>query len=280
MEAGRRWHVSTPSSSRGLALALLAMVALSASSGSGSEVCFPGYGPEGTRPGTLVTGHLYRPDGPGPFPAMALFHGSTGVLPYHHRWAQWLAREGYVALVVDSFGPRGVSRDSGGLTGERVWDAFGALAYLRSLAYVESPRIGAMGWSLGGAVALLAGGELFVKRAPAPGSFGAVVALYPSCASTDASELMTPVLFLLAAEDTWTPPERCLQVARELKESGRPVEWVVYKGASHGFDFGRGESKVAPINVDGHILRSDERATADAEIRTRRFLARHLPRRP
>jgi dienelactone hydrolase len=102
---------------------------------------------------------------------------------------QWLATEGYVALVVDSFTPRGVSTDSGGLTGERVCDAFGALAYLRSLAFVESNRIGAMGWSLGGGVALLASGEMFADHAPAPGSFRAVVAFYPACALTDAAEI-------------------------------------------------------------------------------------------
>jgi dienelactone hydrolase len=179
-------------------------------------------------------------------------------------------------LIVDSFTPRGVDKDSGGLTGERVWDAFGALAYLRSLDFVHKENIGAMGWSLGGGVALLASGELFATQAPAPGSFSAVVAFYPACALTDASEIITPVLFLLAADDTWTPRERCLQIGRMLKDSGKPVEWAVYPGATHGFDFGRGDSTASTINVGGHVLKYDERATADAETRTRDFLDRHL----
>jgi dienelactone hydrolase len=207
---------------------------------------------------------------------VALFHGSTGILPYHHRWAEWLVTEGYVALVVDSYGPRRVDKDSGGLTGERVWDAFGALAYLRSLGFVEKNNIGAMGWSLGGGVALLASGELFATQAPGPGTFSAVVAFYPACALTDASEIVIPVLFLLAADDTWAPPERCVQIGRTLKDNGKPVELAVYPGATHGFDFGRGDATASSINVGGHVLKYDERATVDAETRTRDFLGRHL----
>jgi dienelactone hydrolase len=105
-----------------MSIALLATIVVSPISSGASEVRFQTLDSQQSTPGTLVSGHLYRPDGRGPFPAMALFHGSTGVLPYHHRWAEWLATEGYVALVVDSFTPRGIHNDPGGLTGERVWD--------------------------------------------------------------------------------------------------------------------------------------------------------------
>ena len=259
-------------------LVLTVALMLIPSRGHSAELQFPAYRSGRTDSGIQIIAHLYRPNGAGPFPAVALFHGSTGILPYHHRWAEWLASEGYVALVVDSFGPRRVEHDSGGLTGERVWDAFGALVYLRSLPFVRKNDVGAMGWSLGSGVALLAGSELFATQAPVPGSFSAVVAFYPACALTDAAELVTPVLFLLAADDTWTPPERCLQIGRTLKENGKPVEWVVYSGATHGFDFGRGDSTASTINVGGHILKYDERATADAEVRIREFLTRQLHR--
>ncbi len=192
----------------------------------------------------------------------------------------WLKTAGYVALVVDSFGPRGVSTDPGGLTGERVWDALGALAYLRSLPFVQKSRVGAMGWSLGAGVALLASGELFASHAPSHGTFQAVVAFYPACGVTDASEITVPVLFLLGEADTWTPPDRCVQVGRAVRQAGIPVEWVIYPGATHGFDFGRGDTNVSPINVGGHVLRYDEHASADSEIRIREFLIRYLLRAP
>jgi Dienelactone hydrolase family len=86
-----------------LELALFVAIALIPSSSYSGEVRFQAYRP-GRIDRTEITGHLYRPNGRGPFSAVALFHGSTGVLPYHHRWAEWLASEGYVALVVDSYG--------------------------------------------------------------------------------------------------------------------------------------------------------------------------------
>ena len=53
----------------------------------------------------LLPGHLYRPDGPGPFPAVVALHGCGGIGPHLHRWAQTLQQWGYVALLVDSFSP-------------------------------------------------------------------------------------------------------------------------------------------------------------------------------
>jgi len=45
------------------------------------------------------------------------------------------------------------------------------------------------------------------------------------------------------------------------------------------FDFGRGDSTASAINVGGHVLKYDERATGDAERKIRDFLGRHF-RRP
>jgi dienelactone hydrolase len=210
---------------------------------------------------------------------MVLLHGSDGVHPYHYRWAEWFVAENYVALVVDSLDARGrIGRRSGDLTGERVWDAFAALAYLRSLPFVDAARVGAIGWSGGAGVAMLAGGDLFMTRAPAPGTFGAVVAFYPPCSLSE--DIKVPVLFLLGGGDTWTPAERCLQVGRAVRKDSGAAEWVVYPGATHGFDFNRGWWDGSTINVGGHVLRYDARATADAETRIRDFLARYLRRAP
>lgn len=106
------------------------------------------------------------------------------------------------------------------------------------------------------------------------------MAFYPACGSTDASEITVPVVLLLGEADTWTPPDGCVQVGRAVRQAGIPVEWVVYPGATHGFDFGRGETDVSPINVGGYVLRYDEQATNDAEKRIRGCLPRHLLRAP
>jgi alpha-beta hydrolase superfamily lysophospholipase len=60
-------------------------------------------------PGNPVTvlGEIYRPGGSGPFPAVVLLHGCEGVSEATRTWARWFWQQGYVALVVDSWTPRG-----------------------------------------------------------------------------------------------------------------------------------------------------------------------------
>ena len=54
---------------------------------------------------------LYLPDeGDGPFPAVVLLHGCSGVAPRSRMWAEKLNSWGYATLIVDSFGPRWVIR--------------------------------------------------------------------------------------------------------------------------------------------------------------------------
>jgi hypothetical protein len=51
---------------------------------------------------------LYEPAGPGPHAAVLVLHGCSGITPTVRGWAATLAEWGYFALVLDSFGPRGV----------------------------------------------------------------------------------------------------------------------------------------------------------------------------
>jgi dienelactone hydrolase len=164
---------------------------------------------------TMLEGSLYRPQGDGPFAALLLLHGCSGLGENAFRWASWLKDEGYVALVVDSFSPRHISNICGpqgwmtlGIS-ERVWDAFGALSYLRTLPFVERDRIGVMGWSRGGMTALRAGGKLLQ---PPDGGFRVAVAFYPACAGNLSKEGI-PALLLLGELDDWTPAEPCVEIA-------------------------------------------------------------------
>ena len=58
---------------------------------------------------TTVAGTLFKPDGSGPFPAVVLLHGCGGIRPHFVQWAGAIRDMGYVALLVDSFRPRGIS---------------------------------------------------------------------------------------------------------------------------------------------------------------------------
>lgn len=216
---------------------------------------------------------LEKPDGPGPFPAVILMHGCAGPKRKDRAWAAFLRREGYVALVTDSFGPRGVkelcgSRDQRAPTSrDRAGDAAAARRWLAAQPFVDPARIALMGFSHGGKTVLRAA----VRGAGAPGGeppFAAVIALYPPCFPLGPEQtLQSPLLLLVAGDDDWAPPERCQAFAAAARARGQESSLVVYPGALHGFD---------AVGLDtwklGHHLRHDPTAHADAQVRVRAFL--------
>ena len=70
---------------------------------------------------TTLVGYLFRPEGAGPHPAVVMLHGRSGAYSSlargvytaatlsgrHASWGRFWQEHGYVALLVDSFGPRG-----------------------------------------------------------------------------------------------------------------------------------------------------------------------------
>src|SRR5437763_1533086 len=116
---------------------------------------------------TNLIGFVFRPTGSGRHPAVVMLHGRAG--PYsslargtynastlskrHRFWGEFWAERGYIALLVDSFGPRGFWQgfpkhsyeDRPSEVSEqtvRPLDAYGALAYLRGRPDVLADRIG------------------------------------------------------------------------------------------------------------------------------------------
>ena len=192
-------------------------------------------------------------------------------------WAAWLRGEGYVALAIDSFTPRGIKNCAQGgqpTMSEFAKDAAGALAYLRSLPFVDPKRIGVVGWSYGGGAALIAARAasdwLFD---PGPGGFRAAVAFYPNCSQIGA-DTNIPLLLLLGAADDYMPPGYCVTVAQEIQGRKQPIEWMVYPGATHAFD--QSEYGYAARQYLGHQLQFDGQATSDAQRRVRKFLGEQL----
>lgn len=189
----------------------------------------------------VLTGMLYRPDGDGPFRAMVLLHTCGGIQGYIEDWAQWFAGNGYEALVVDSFGPRGVTSVCGVPDGQpdertRAYDAYGALAYLRTRSEVDGGRIGMIGWSHGAGTVLAADDAGFAAGLVKGTGFRAAIALYPPCEFMPRHDVAAPLLLLLAADDDWTPPRACERAAGSLAQGGYPVSDYIYTGTTHAFD--------------------------------------------
>lgn len=248
-----------------------------------------------------VEGRLVKPDGPGPFPALVLLHGCHGVSPHIYAWARWLAARGYVAFVVDSYGPRKEPADckddpSPNATPNtaRFDDAIGALRYLQSRPFVIPDRVASFGWSQGGQYAMSVINGPTLERARARGvalppvGFAAAIALSPGGCRDYAKELVVrPLLLLIGGSDDWTPPQYCREMAANVRARGADVTLVEYKGAYHYFDVVGQRKKVLkdieqPFSLGsyGVTVAYDPEAAADAQRQVEAFLARVLTGAP
>jgi hypothetical protein len=147
----RRW-LSKTSENRGGAVVLprhrlvVALVALAILTDAEQAATVPSTIDAGMvgPPFSNARAELFLPEGSGPFPAMVLLHGCGGVVPHDRVWAQQLVAWGYVAMLVDSFRPRGVDNvcNHGMIVPPRVQaqGAFAAAAYLRGLRTVRADR--------------------------------------------------------------------------------------------------------------------------------------------
>jgi dienelactone hydrolase len=265
-----------------VSVALILLAALAAAACAAVEVEFPSGAKvrEEASPPEKITGWLYKPEGEGPFPAVVHLHGCGGIQSFNRRLARQMTEWGYVSLVVDSFSARGMSRACGrghAVLGFRIRDAYGALAYLQSLPFVDPARVGAIGFSQGAWTLLLAVREEAIRRAlpAAPASpatqrrFRAAIAYYPWCPTTK-TLFYPPLLILIGEKDDWTFAFRCEALAEESLAGGEPVELKVYPGAYHGFVYGY------DTTVRGHWIVFDPEATEDSIRQVKRFLAEKM----
>jgi dienelactone hydrolase len=222
-------------------------------------------------------------------------HGCHGVSRSTHDWGKWFSARGYVALIVDSWGPRGIK--DGCIPGpdipstERFDDAVGALRWLHSRPYVDSRHVGIVGWSNGGvfAMSVINGPSLDRARTrgvvlPEPG-FGAAVGFYPGgCYSLVKEQVVRPLLILLGDADDWTAPSECREMVEAMRRRGADASLVLYPGAVHYFDVDyqprvvipEVENRNRPGGCCGATVGYDADADADARRRVEAFFGRHL----
>ena len=217
---------------------------------------------------TTLTGYLFAPlSKPRTAPAVVLMHGRGGVYSSLAKgnysavtiekrirhWAELWSAQGYWALVVDSFGPRGFpSGFPAGTDDERPnainevtvrpLDAYGALKYLRASPRVTASRIALQGWSNGGSAVLAAMAEQSLDsahRASGEG-FRAAIALYPGCGLQghfkDDYKPYAPLRVFIGSSDEEVSPARCQSLATESKALGGDLDLTIYPKATHDFD--------------------------------------------
>jgi dienelactone hydrolase len=220
----------------------------------------------------MLTGILTKPEGKGPFPAVVLLHGASGMQycktlmePWSNRLVNW----GYVTLQVDSFGPRGVISVADyptRLIANRARDAYDAKSFLADLSFVDKNRIAALGWSHGGVTILTALYKSPLTNEKIP--FRAAVAFYPYC-SLPLNDLNAPLLILIGEKDDWCPASSCYKLMPNKPQN--EVILKIYPGAYHSFDW-TGKDEIH----HNHRLLYDPIATQDATLQVKNFLTRHV----
>jgi dienelactone hydrolase len=184
--------------------------------------------------------------------AVIFLHGCGGVgangkpSARHQAALDWSVAQGYVAMLVDSFSPRGereicTQKFSARTITQtnRVADAYAALTYLAARPDVEPTRIALWGWSHGGSTVLSA-----MRAAPrtlsAQPTFAASIAFYPGCSAfaRDAARYTprAPTHIFIGEADDWTPAAPCLAFAEAMRAAAKPVTITLYPGAYHDFD--------------------------------------------
>ena len=221
--------------------------------------------------GPAVPAYVASPAGPGAHPGLLILHGCEGYNRRYARIADGFAREGFVAVAIDTLSPRGVKNACSDPHGSRDEAAFArvTLAWMRTRPAIEADRLALVGYSMG-AIAALDLADAPHAAAPPPG-VRAVIAYYPACRNRQAAAVNVPLLILMGSADDWTPAGPCRALAADAARLGKPVSIVVYPGATHAFNVAR-PNRVAY----GHQLRYDAAAASDAALRTLDDLHRYL----
>ncbi len=249
---------------------------------------------------TTLVGYVFKPEGPHPprTPAVVMMHGRAGAYSSaakgiydastlsrrHNAWGRHWAEQGYLAIMVDGFGPRGYPQgfprfsydsrpDELNEVMVRPLDAYGALTYLRTRNDVISDRIALQGWSNGGSAALA------TMSTTAPGitaptssrGFRAAVVFYPACGLKgqfeDGLVPYAPVRVFQGSADEEVSPRRCAALVDKSRARGGDIQFHLYADATHNFD------DPSPAHQDDD---ANAAATEDVIRRATAFLAKVL----
>ena len=203
-------------------------------------------------------GFLFKPAADGPFPAILWNHGSEHLPGRLQPLADFFTGKGYVFFVphrrgqgrssdagpyvMDVLKAEGQQRGSSARSAKLVevmevhfQDQLAALAYLRSLAFVDTKRMVVMGCSFGGIQTLLAAEDAPNIRAAVDFAGGAE----SWEGSPDlrarmmkaAREAKVPVFFIQAEGDYNLAPSRVL--SKEVEKQGRPFKVQIYPSVGH-----------------------------------------------
>ena len=204
---------------------------------------------------------LHKPEGEGPFPIVLQFHGCGGKKNLQARWAAVAKSAGWAALIVDSYGHRGISKFQAYATvctglqlwgRERAGDLFAMMEWARRQPWIDSSRIVIAGWSHGGwtaldAMSMMPGRQIEnatrlhgLAEEPLAGLAGAFV-IYPyqgigALAPSNGLRVDVPVQAIVGTADTVVGGKSVIRVLNRMQTPSAPIDVAVFEGATHAFD--------------------------------------------
>jgi len=213
-----------------------------------------------------LVGFLAMPqDAVEPLPGIIVIHEWWGLNDQVKAMARKLAGEGYVALAVDLYGGATATTPDKAqvLMTALLDDPESARKNLRQAydyldKYALAPRIGSIGWDLGGSWALQTA-LLY------PDQLDALVMYYGQVAvdRDQLGKLRLPILGFFGSEDKSIPVHDVQNFRTTLGELGKSAEVLIMIGADHGF-----------ANPSGRNY--NERSAAEAWAKTLEFLKHNL----
>ena len=192
-----------------------------------------------TESGTAKDGgyRVFRPDGPGPHPAVVFVSGCHGFKANYaptayEQVAERLSAMGFTVVWADYLGRRNLDQCFNRVTTKEVaHDTVEAAAWLRSQPDVDPRRITAMGWSFGGGAVLYALGSFSADELV----FTRAIVYYPYCESKKPWTNRVPVLVLQGDADEVMRCAECKSVLEKSAQKG-DIKVITYPGAKHCFD--------------------------------------------
>ncbi len=234
---------------------------------------------------TKLKGWLTKPTGNGPFPAVVMLLDKEMRNAGDYQWEEKLRDWGYVTLLVDTLGSRGIALYDHKpahndmhiiweLFSSRADDAFDAKNYLAGLPFVDPNKIAVIGWGLGGIA--LSYGVLQNKK----DKFQAAVNMYGLC-TQKLIDFNTPLMILIGEGPSKRKGNDCKNLMVPPEKNIYEVLLKVYPVGYQGFDFAGSRSvKIYYGHQEHHYepwtLKYDQAAAEDSTIQVKKFLEKYL----
>jgi len=213
-----------------------------------------------------VHGYLATPSGAAAKkPSIVVIHEWWGLNDWTKKKADEFAQQGYVALAPDLY--RGKVATDGdtahqlmrGMPDDRALrDMRAAVAFLKARPDVDASRVGAVGWCMGGGLAL--------NLALAEPTLAGTVVYYGHLVTEPATiaSLKVPLLGNFGGRDQGIPADSVREFETAAKKAGKSVDFKVYPDAGHAF----------ASSSDPKVFRAAD--AKDADARTDAFFERVL----